>query len=187
MSVTGTSRFLRQIGQTLGLPRKRVEAAIGRELGRLKRGAELARRQLAGRRFAVFADAPRAAGVVASLTEVGAVPALIGVLYARFGDRTDVVQRLEAHHEVELPESVRWLADPDARTLQELDWRQFDVVVGTTWQGEWLADEPTPFVEFGFPSEQRHFVFPAPYLGYSGFARFVEQVMHATEDRLSAR
>ena len=40
-----------------------------------------------------------------------------------------------------------------------------------------------PFVEFGFPSERYHAIFPAPWMGTNGALRLLERVLVALEMR----
>src|SRR4029079_5777019 len=57
MSIGGTKSWLRRVGKHLGVEQL-ANDAIAQETKRLKPLAELAHRQLAGKRFALFADAP---------------------------------------------------------------------------------------------------------------------------------
>ncbi len=58
-----------------------------------------------------------------------------------------------------------------------------EVVIGTTLDRDELEDADLPFVEFGFPSERYHAIFPAPWLGSNGALRMLERVLVALEMR----
>jgi nitrogenase molybdenum-iron protein alpha/beta subunit len=178
MSIGGTKAWLRRVGTQLGAE-QRANDVIAHEMRRLKPLAELARRQLAGRRFALFADAPRAAGAVATLMEVGMIPGLIGTLHFHCGGREEVERQLREHHEVELPPGVAWLENPTPAAVRDAPIDACDLAFGTTIEREQLAHRCPTWVEFGFPSADRHYVFPAPDLGFNGALRLWEQAMQA--------
>ncbi len=62
-----------------------------------------------------------------------------------------------------------------------LDRDQLEVAIGTTLDRDQLAATRLPFVEFGYPSERAHFLFPAPWLGSNGALRLLERVLVALE------
>ncbi len=211
MSLGGTKRWLRQVGAHLGVKAGRVDKIIAKETGRTKRAFELAHRKLSGRRFAVFAEAPRAAGIAAVLMEVGMVPVTIGVLHFSLGGREAVEKTLAEHHGLELPGFVQWLEDPTPRQVEALapqardrgpngprsggrkeaddlseapahaSFEHADVAIGTTIEREQLAAAQVPWVELGFPSEQHHCLYPSPWLGFSGALHLLQRVMTAME------
>jgi nitrogenase molybdenum-iron protein alpha/beta subunit len=178
MSIAGTKAWLHRVGEHLGvLPR--AQAVVEHEMRRLKPLAELARRDLAGKRFALFADAPRAAGVAATLMEVGMIPQLIGTLHFHCGGKAEVLAALRQHHEVELPSEVEWLENPTPAAVRQAPIDGCDVVLGTTIERELLAQRCPVWIEYGFPSDDRHYIFPAPSLGFNGALRLWEQTMLA--------
>ncbi|MGM0576060.1 MAG: nitrogenase component 1 [Myxococcota bacterium] len=182
MSLAGTQRWLEQVAEVAGVSSDRVERVVEHERTRIRSLVEVVHRTLSGRRFAVFAEAPRAAGVVASLMEVGAVPHLIGVLHFRLGGRERVERELEDTYGLALPDDVRWMEDPTPGEIAALDLQGCEFAVGTSIERELIAHKVYGrFLEFGFPSEQRHFLFPSPYLGFAGYVRFLEQALQACE------
>ena len=178
MSIGGTKGWLRRVGKHLGVA-QRASDLIDHETTRMKPLAELARRELAGKRFALFADAPRAAGVTATLMEVGMVPGLIGTLHFHCGGKAEVVRLLREHHEVELPSGVEWLENPTPAAVGGAAVDGCDLAIGTTTERELLVKRCPTWLEFGFPSEDRHYLFPAPYMGFNGVLRLWEQAMVA--------
>ncbi len=184
MGFAATGRWLAQVAQALQVPKPRLDAFVQAELQAAKPLAELARRRLRGQKFAAFAEAPRLAGLVLLLRELDMVPSVLAVTHFRLGGQREVEAML-AEHGVQLPPDVRWLSDPtpqqvralagDGQSRPPLDGTS--VIIGTTIEREALAPSGVPFLEFGFPSEQRHFLQPAPWLGYRGALRFAEQVL----------
>ena len=177
MSLGGTKNWLRSVGKHAGAE-QRAGALIDQEMTRLKPLAELARRELAGKRFGLFADAPCAAGVAATLMEVGMKPRLIGTLHFQ-GGKAEVLRDLREHHEIDLPPDVEWLENPTPTAVRDANVDDCDLMIGTTIERELLAARCPTWIEFGFPSEDRHYVFPAPHLGFNGALRLWEQAMLA--------
>lgn len=178
MSLGGTKAWLRQVGERLGVA-QRANEVITHEMKRLKPLAELARRYLGGRRFALFAEATRAAGAVATLMEVGMIPGLIGTLHFSGGGRAGVEAALRDYYEITLPPGVEWLENPTPVQVREARIDDCAVAFGTTIERQLLASRCPTWIEYGFPSEDRHFVFPAPDLGFNGALRLWEQTMQA--------
>ncbi|MGM0576059.1 MAG: nitrogenase component 1 [Myxococcota bacterium] len=182
MSLTGTQRWLEQVAELAGVSSSRVERVVERERKRVRSLAEVAHRSLSGHRFAAFTDAPRAAGVIATLMEVGAVPEVVGVMHFRLGGRERVERELEETYGLTMPEDVHWLEDPTPAEVAALRLSDCYFAVGTSIERELLAHQVEGrFLEFGFPSEVRHYLFPTPYLGFAGYARFLQGVLQACE------
>jgi len=210
MSLAGTKSWLTAVGEHLGVSEARVQAVISRETQRIKRSFELAHRKLRGKKFAVFAEAPRAAGLIATMMEVGMVPVTVGVLHFSLGGRDAVQKALREHHGIELPGFVKWVEDPTPAQVIALGkaassrpregrkeandlcsehegapdvvgFEHADVAIGTTIEREHLAAANVPWVEFGFPSENHHCLFPSPWLGFNGALHVLQRVMEALE------
>ncbi len=203
--VEGTLRWLREVGAALGVDEARVAKVIEHETTRTKALFELARRQLRGRRFAIFAEAPRAAAVLATLRDVGATPVVLGVSHFSLGGAETVAQSLEAHYGHTLDDHVALLEDPTPGALAALgrerddalqpgappvprpapgtraDLRHAEVALGSTIERDQVASATLPWVEVGFPSERSHFLYPAPWLGLNGALRTLERVMAALD------
>jgi nitrogenase molybdenum-iron protein alpha/beta subunit len=195
MGFAGTRQWLIQVAQLTGVDPRRAQAFADGELQAAKPLAELARRSLQGRRFAAFAEAPRLAGLVALLQELGMVPAVLGVSHFRLGGRREVEALLSGPLQQSLPQEVVWLEDPTPHAVAELahagpldpqlDPRKqrplagADIVLCSSVEAVPLQAWQGPLVEFGFPSENRHFLLPAPWLGFRGALRLAEQVMQA--------
>ncbi len=188
MGFQGTRRWLQQAAVALAIPAAKVDALCNAELAAAKPLAELARQNLRGHAYIAFAEAPRLAGLVALLTELDMVPTALGVLHFRLGGRQQV-EALLAEQGITLPASVVWLEDPAPHEVRALARRGADgarplaervsIIVGTTVEAELLAEAGRPTLEFGFPSENRHFLLPAPWMGFRGALRFAEQIMQS--------
>lgn len=200
MGFAGTRQWLMQVAALTGVDQKRAQAFAEAELRAAKPLAELARRSLQGRRFAAFAEAPRLAGLVALLQELGMVPVVLGVNHFRLGGRRQVEELLRGPLQQELPKDVQWLEDPaphevaaltavDTAQQAELDPKKrlrsqqmlqgAEIVLCSSVEAAQLQGWHGPLVEFGFPSENRHFLLPSPWLGFRGALRLAEQVLHA--------
>lgn len=203
MGLDGTSRWLREIAAAT-VRSDRAEKLIRHEHARIKDLYALAHRRLRGRGFAAFADAPRLAGLCALLGEVEMRPVCLGTTHFSLGGPVEVQAELVAHYGRPAPEGVHWLTDPtplELRALAEaraalLDRRggvqrpesgelpallRAELAIGTTLDRDQLEGSGLPFVEFGYPSERYHTLYPAPWLGYSGALRMLERVLGALE------
>lgn len=181
----GTKRWLESVAAALEIPQNRAETFMQAELALAKPLAELARRKLRGRKFAIFAEAPRLAGLTTLLTELDMVPSVLAVTHFRTGD-VAVAQKMLADAGVRLPEDVLWLQDPTPAQVQQLAaGRQREsstlvhtsILLGSTIERESLRAANLPFLEVTFPSEARHYLRPAPWLGVQGALRVAEEVL----------
>ncbi len=189
MGFAGTQRWIKQVADALQIPQARADAFVAAELQTAKPLAELARRVLRGQRFAAFAEAPRLVGLILLLSELNMTPTVLGVTHFRLGGQREVEAML-AEHGVTLPKDVQWLIDPTPQQVRGLAGEGSgtalhgtSIAIGTTIERELLGDCGVPFLEFGFPSEQRHFLQPAPWLGFHGALRLAEQVMQTVTRR----
>lgn len=188
MGVGGTRRWLDQVAAAAGVPEARVSPIVNAELKRVRPLLDAARRRLAGKRVAVFADAPLAAGLLALLTEVEARPAVVGVLHRSPGGRADVERLLRQAGGEGLPADLVWLEDPLPREIEALvdpsgasdtsAVGHLDLAIGTATERALLAPHAPPFLELGFPSTGRHYLYPSPWLGFNGALRVLQELVH---------
>jgi hypothetical protein len=125
--------------------------------------------------------------VAATLIEVGMVPAVIGTLHFQCGGKAEVVRALRDHHGVELAAGVEWLENPTPEAVRAAPVEGCDLAIGTTIERELLAARCPAWIEFGLPSEDRHYLFPAPHLGFNGAVRLWEQAIHTLAQARSAQ
>jgi nitrogenase molybdenum-iron protein alpha/beta subunit len=177
MSIAGTRRWLTGVAARVGAE-KRATAFVEHETARVKPLLELAHRELAGRKFAVFADGPRCAGILATLMEVDMVPVFVGALHFTGTKREQVAADLRTHYGLELPAATGWVTNPTPEQVRKAPIQDCEIVIGPTVEREqWGADRPV-WLERGFPSNGRHYLFPAPTLGFSGALHLLQEVMH---------
>jgi nitrogenase molybdenum-iron protein alpha/beta subunit len=175
LGVRATTQWLRTLGSLLGADPERVRRFTTREEARAAPRLALARRVLDGRRLAVLADTPLAAGWVLLAEELGLTVSLVALLDRSLGGEA-ALRAFVGDAGGTLPANARVEASPSLLALRALGGtldpprgaRPFDLAVrpdlglsGTGW-----ASLPT--VETGFPARHKHFVYPLPELGYSG-------------------
>jgi nitrogenase molybdenum-iron protein alpha/beta subunit len=189
MGLAGTASWLAVVGQALGCPAARIRKIVDAERARLAPILEVARRRLNGARVAIFADAPRAAGLATALTEVGAQIEIMGVLYRSPGGRAEVEAFMRASG-AEPPPHARWLEHPTRADLLALQSRgeadgaplsEMTLLIGGSAERALLHEPTTPWLEMGFPCEHRHALFPSPWLGFNGTAWLWQEALRATE------
>lgn len=183
LGLRATGAWLRGVGAALGVASPRVEALVSAREARAVSRLDLARRRLGGRRLAILADTPWAAGWVLLAQELSLEIPLVALLDRSLGGETSLRTHIAASEGALSPDTHV----VEAPTLLELrglagapgDAPPFDLVVrpdlslaGTPW-----AD--LPFLETGFPAPHKHFVFPLPELGYNGAVALAQRLLDA--------
>ncbi|MFH2006090.1 MAG: nitrogenase component 1 [bacterium] len=179
MGLRGTANWLRTLAKTLDVGRGRVTSFIERGEYKTTSRLALARERLSGRRLAIVAEAPRAAGWVLLAQELGLVPALIVLTDRTLGG----APALEAHVAAaggELPSDAPVVVDPSLIELREFaEEHVFDLAVRPDLSLAGSGWERIPTVETGFPANHKHFVFPLPELGYGGTVALAQRLLDA--------
>jgi len=170
---TGTSQWLRTVAAACGREEK-AEAFIGQELAEaVPRLDWVVSRHLAGRRIALNLLMDWHQPVNTMVTD-------------DFG--MDVVASLVRNRGEEGGDSLEENSDPSVRLLnqqisQVIDRAGLDVIVGSTWERNALHEGAArlPFVEFGYPMLDRHFLAPTPHLGYRGVLTWADRFTAALQ------
>ncbi|MFA6319084.1 MAG: nitrogenase component 1 [Elusimicrobiota bacterium] len=185
MGINGTAAWLRRVGAELGVKPSRVSAAVGRGRAGPAFAALTAktRRSLKGRRSAVFADTPLAAGLAGFAAEVGLPPVLVGLRDESLGGK-EAFLRLLRQSGTEPPKDLEVLCNPplaDARRSIAALCR--DGSLGLLFGSNYEAAEPgraglrIPVVETGFPCVGWHASEPSPSLGFAGAECLAERIL----------
>jgi nitrogenase molybdenum-iron protein alpha/beta subunit len=183
-----TARFLRESARAAGVPAATVRGAVEAERERTEPALRAAREGLAGRRAAVLANTPLAAGLAALLADLGVTPVLAGLLDRTLGG-ADAFRASVAPAGVDADGCVV-LEDPSGGDLDEacgvLRGREaaagrppFDLLIAPDL---WLPPSVTDGaarVELGFPSDRRHAVAPSPFLGSAGVVAIAQRLLDA--------
>jgi len=183
LGLRATAAWLRSVGSSLGVASSRVEALVSAREARLASRLDLARRRLGGRRLAILADTPLAAGWMLLAQELGLDLPLVVLLDRTLGGEAALRAQVAAAggevsphtRVVEAPTltELRALApEPDAVPPFDLVVRPDLSLADTAW-----AHVPT--LETGFPAGHKHFVFPLPELGYNGVVALAQRLMDA--------
>ena len=181
MSVAGTTNWIRTVGKALKVEDEKVNGLIQFELTRLKPLLELTKKKISGAAFAVFSDAPRAAGIIATLMEAGMVPKHISVLHFDLGGRKEVEEMLASDYNITLPGNITWQENATPEEIRQSNLQECQLSVGTSVERALIYAPHCAWLELGFPSNNRHYIFPSPYLGYSGAVNLLQQVNHQME------
>jgi nitrogenase molybdenum-iron protein alpha/beta subunit len=182
VGLSGTAAWVRAVAEAAGVA-DRADAVIRRELAAVVPLVDrVASRFLAGRRVAVAATRDWLPGIARMLESDLGMEVGLAFERSRFpaagaGDSPDVS-----------PESRRF--DPSRESLvrqvaREAARRGIDLVVGSSLELHALASgvERLPSVEFGFPSTTKHFLTPAPHLGFEGVVTWAERLTTALLER----
>ncbi len=154
------------------------QRTMDREGARLAPRLALARRLLDGRRVAIMADTPAAAGWTVLALELGLVPGPVFLLDRSLGGRAAYERLVNWAHAV-LPAGMEVVEQPSLRALRTRDLTGLDVCVrpdlalaGTAWQ-------QLPTVVTGFPVYRSHGIFPVASLGFSGLIAQAQRLADA--------
>lgn len=183
LGMRATSAWLRRVGAALGVPTTRVESLVSAREARLASRLDLARRRLGGRRLAILADTPLAAGWVLLAQELGLEIPLVCLLDRTLGGEAELRAQL-ADCGGDLSSATRVVASPTLPELRGLagapgEPPTFDLVVRPDLSLNHTSWAQLPTVEMGFPAPHKHFVFPLPELGYNGVAALAQRLLDA--------
>ncbi len=186
ISSRGTTCFLEQVARRLALPEKRVSVLIEREQSKIAPLLRIAREQLTGRRAVVFADTPRAVGLVATLAELGVQTRLVALLDESLGGGVAFTEGLGRLGR-ELPADCPVLECPTAREVTDA-WTGLDSARGASPIDVILAPDlwlppalvrGLPWVEIGLPSNRKRAIFALPDVGYNGVVALAQRLLDA--------
>ncbi|HBL18472.1 MAG TPA: hypothetical protein DD417_17380 [Elusimicrobia bacterium] len=192
VGAAGTCRWLADLARAAGTEPavlKRAQAGVrGRTSDALRR-LRAASRRLPGKRSAVFAATPLAAGLAAFLDECGLPPLLVGLNDSSLGGKRAFREAYRRTGRT-LPAGLRLLEDPPLRGLQAAlaaacRGGEIGVLLGSATElrclsGAGLPAGRTPAaVELGYPSLDYHPRGAAPYLGVSGTLHLCRRILAA--------
>jgi nitrogenase molybdenum-iron protein alpha/beta subunit len=178
----GTSAFLRRVAAATGVAPERVEAAIDRELARAAPPVARVADRLKGLRVAVALDTPMAAAVTAWLTELGVTVPIVCLTDGEEADEAAFLAAAERMGAAFRERPVILAGASRNRALaamrQEAARRPIPVVVGSSFHqlhiwGGWVV------VEIGYPSIEKHWPYPMPWLGFNGAVALVQRLCDA--------
>lgn len=200
MGLRATAAFLRAAGKAAGADPVRIERTIHAEEEAANQRTAFLREHLKGKRVAVFADLPLAAGWISLLDELGARTVLTGIRGHTLGGREELQRTLESFG-AKLPRNQTVLDNPSLVSVRDhvaklLAARQLDGIIGSAtdhniigtipasrWVGAWAGTDtvgPGPFrIETGLPGMQEHWAMPTPFLGYTGFVTQAQRLLTA--------
>ncbi|MDD5628003.1 MAG: nitrogenase component 1 [Elusimicrobia bacterium] len=183
VGVSGTEAWLRRVGAGLGVPGAAIAAAVKEGRSRAEPALRALRRKLQGRRSAIFADTPLAAGLAAFAAEARLAPALVGLRDESLGGREGFL-RLLRESGAEPPRDLQVLCNPSlaeaGKRIAELARDgSLGLLCGSRCETAELsrASARIPVVETGFPCAGWHAAAPSPSLGFAGAAGLCERVL----------
>ena len=195
VGLTGTTAFIRKVGESFGLDHAMVEGVCDRELARAVPIIRRAVGSLSGTRVAVFLDTHLAAAVTSFLTEIGCEVPVVFL--------TDGASASRDRFMAACARLGALFADPDpgasglaargprvvagaSRNRQYLEFmreceREFiPVVVGSSLQKAAFRRGDIRVIEMGFPCAEKHWLYPMPWMGYNGAVAIVQRLLDAS-------
>lgn len=193
MGIAGTGQWLRDVGAAAGADPRRVAAYIQLREQRSHGPVQQLRSRWQGRRVAVFAEAPLAAGLCGVLIELGLRPVLVGTRGTSLGGPDAVTETLR-RWDHPLPDDITLLENPSLRLIRDqvtdlLRAGKLDGVLGastelnvlTTIQPDEVGHPARgPWrLEIGFPCRDYHALMQLPFLGYGGVVTLAQRLLSA--------
>ena len=200
MGLAGTAAWLRALCRLAGTPQARADAWLSSREAALQQRLGPLMPQLQGLRAAVFAEAPLAAGLIATLLDLGLRPVLVGLRGHTVGDRTALEATLSRWGHA-LPDDCEVLEQPSIAAVRQscgdrISAQQLDVVIGAATEMNALSTlRPATFlgsiagsaarpvgprtVEMGFPCREWHTTQPMPFLGHAGVLVLAHRIINA--------
>lgn len=186
----GTANFVRALARNSGTDTRKVEAWITQQTDAVRAQLQRVSEQLRHQSFAVFAETPLAAGLVALLHELGVRTPLVGLrdTSASLGGREAfdaALVRLGVN-----PQGITVLAEPSMRTVRDrclaaLDRGEITGVIGSSheldlFQRAGSGNGPMrdlALLETGYPSNRTHAVLMQPTYGFAGAAAWAQRIL----------
>lgn len=180
LGLMGTRRWLERVARGAGVRRDVVEKLVRDQLGKVIPLLKPVVPRLAGLRVALFADTPRAAALTAFLLELGLEPVLVALTDRTLGGR-EAFRRVLSDQEVEAPGSMRILENPAPGEIEAALGQEpkVDILLGSSYELKDLGRLKAARIETGFPSYEKHFLYPMPELGFAGALAFVQRLVDA--------
>jgi len=192
VGLTGTSVFIERVGRDLGIDPGVVESVRDRELSRVVPLIKRAVNTLAGQRVAVFLDTAAAAAVTSFLTELGCeVPIVFltdgasaseDAFFAACGRLGATFESDNAENGAVRPSRPRVFAGRSRNTeyvefMKECRNGFIPVVIGSSIQTAAFSSGDVRVLELGFPSVNKHWLYPMPWMGYNGAVALVQRLL----------
>lgn len=182
VGLAGTTNFLKTLAGTAGVDGALVDSVVDRELSRIVPRIAHAARRLSGTRVAVFADTPLAAGLVAWLTELGCeVPQVFLIDGPEASEKAfrSAAERMGASFARPVDVFVGPSRDKALAAFAGESDREFiPIVVGTSFQKRAMTGERA-VIEIGYPSVDKHWLYPLPWMGYAGALALAQRLVDA--------
>jgi nitrogenase molybdenum-iron protein alpha/beta subunit len=163
------------LGTELSLSESKIKEIVAAEEAKALPRMEQVRRRLPrllpGPEVAIVADSPNAAGLTLLARELDLIPAVVA-LTDRLADPEKRYRELTATPELITRPTLPGLRELPERHAFHLAIRPDLSLAGTAW-------EELPTVEYGFPANRKHFVYPMPELGYAGAVALAQRIMDA--------
>ena len=178
VGATDTSRFLRQVGEALGIDNSIVEAVISEEEDYVYSYLGQAIGVVSWKRFAVVADANNAVGFTRYLANdysFSPVLVIISEPIFRSEDKERIIHEIETL-EYASPPKVLFLTDQyEINKAIRDEEKDITLLVGSSNEREIALEKDIQFILGAFPVNER-LIFNRTYAGYRGSLTFTEDI-----------
>lgn len=183
LGLRGTTSWLQRVGKAAGVRNERVEEFCDGQLRKVVPMMQPAVDRLQGLRAAVFSDTPRASALAGFLIELGIKPVLAGLTDRTLGGEKAFMESL-SNQDIHSTGSINVLEDPSPGQLHKavkeaIEESDINFIIGSSYEIQDLKPFKVPKIEIGFPSYEKHFVYPVPELGFTGALAIVQRLLDA--------
>ncbi|MFH2204908.1 MAG: nitrogenase component 1 [Elusimicrobiota bacterium] len=190
VGVSGTFRWLHDVGRACGVGRGVLEKALRTQKDYARPQLDMFRNYIGHRigsaRAAIFAATPLAAGLTALTSELGMNPLLVGLRDRDLGGRAafaEAVGRTGVRPPVDLDVVETPSLDLTCRKVQALrDAGRLSVLFSSSAEKNCVAaggGSLPPHIEIGFPSQSYHVLYPEPFYGIGGSLVLAQRIMNS--------
>lgn len=186
MGTRGSANWLRAAAGSAGKRDDAVEKFISAEMGKVGRLLDIARPYMHGIKMLVAQPAPLAAGCAAVALEMGLEVRdvlLLGETHGGAAEFRGALSRLagpdESHEAMNIVENARW---SDLARVIEVYKDNDEQLVAAMPSLELNREHAgrLSVIELGCPSNNKHFIYTIPYMGFNGAVALAQRIMDAS-------
>ena len=191
ISTAGTDAFLRTVGAATGFPSDRLEAWMDAQKAAVAKQLDILRDHVRHQALAVFADGPLAAGLVATLVELGIRTPVVGIRETWLGGKAGFLETLDRWG-VQLWPDTEVIENPSLRLtlnkvnalraegrIQGIMASSHEITLFSRREQGQMGGRRFAYLEVGFPTDHYHVALPTPTMGYTGTLTIAQRLLDA--------
>lgn len=185
VGIAGTAHWLHQVAASAGVDGDRAQAFIDAEIKKTRPMMDIARRFLPGNKIIIIQPTPLAAAFTSLALELDMVVKNVVLLDQSLGGREAFLNALgpiagrAAAADICIHENPSWRDITNLPELIENETREDALVLSPAIEMGLVQMQKLYIVETGFPSYNKHFIYPLPTLGFNGTVALTQRFLDA--------